>query len=317
VAPDTTTTTTESCHDANGRNTCFCSTAGCPKGKACCIAGFAGDVTEFDSATTADRTSCVQAGSSWCEDSGVTYCGDGPAPHDPANCDESPGEGTDVVGEECLDADDGFGPDFSCASTTIFCSHDSASGLTVAECCPKECRKIRKEAERKKKAATAHNQEYWRKNKRKNIKAEKERKRKRRESTNKRKNAEEERKRKKADEEWKAKRARQEQRNKITEGERKDKRGMSEARRKTEQNWKQMRREKKSKANDRERKRKEARNKGQNGNNENEAKKKNKGAENQAKKGCQHEKNFKNCASKAGCEKGQKKKGSQMPKCGR
>jgi len=155
---------------------------------------------------------------------------------------------TAITDKDCFDAEIGFGPDFSCANTDMYCGQDSGDGITVGMCCPDKCKQ---ENERKKK----NEKEATRKE---NIK---ERRQKRKAKDESRRKAERERKKKNKETEWNKKRRLKETENKNKEDERKKKRGWKEALRKKERGWKQNRREKSEKANKRERSRKEKRNK--------------------------------------------------------
>merc|ERR1711990_1067705 len=81
------------------------------------------------------------------------------------------------------------GPDFSCATTEMWCGDDSGDGLVVGQCCPKKCKA---ECENKNK----------KKNEEGRKKAERERKEKRKSNEESRKKAERERKKKKKQDEW-------------------------------------------------------------------------------------------------------------------
>merc|ERR1712228_525698 len=61
---------------------------------------------------------------------------------------DNPVNDTAIQDSDCFDAEDGFGPDFSCANTDMYCGQDSGDGITVGMCCPDKCKK---ENERKKK----------------------------------------------------------------------------------------------------------------------------------------------------------------------
>jgi len=168
--------------------------------------------------------------------------------------------------QDCFDAEHGFGPDFSCATTDMWCGHDSGDGITVGMCCPDQCKK---EVEKKKKTTK---EEARKKN-------EQERKDKRRKNELERKAKGRERNKKRTIQEWISKRDKKEKENKVKEDERKSKRKWDEAKRKKERGWKQRRAEKSRKANNRERIRKrketqwkngiaEKKNKNQNGSKE-------------------------------------------------
>jgi len=201
----------------------------------------------------------------------------------------SPGGETEVTDAECLDAERGFGPDFSCANTEMYCSSDSGDGLTVGACCPIKCKK---EFENKRKNS---NTEKQRKN-------EAERKAKRAANEGTRKKNEKERKKKRKDTEWNTKRDAQETKNKNAEEERKNKRGWKEGQRKNERGWKKNRRERRAAADKRERARKETRNK----NNKKPI----------SAKACKKNKaKYATCKAKPKCEKKFKKKGRKEPTC--
>merc|ERR1712187_211229 len=80
-------------------------------------------------------------------------------------------EGTAEADSPCFSADTGFGPDFSCATTEMWCGHDSGDGLVVGQCCPKKCKaecenknkkkneEGRKKAERERKAKRSAHEE--------------------------------------------------------------------------------------------------------------------------------------------------------------
>lgn len=153
-------------------------------------------------------------------------------------------EGTSETESPCLDAETGFGPDFTCKLTDMWCGDDSGDGLVVGQCCPKRCK------------AECEN-----KNKNKNAerlrKAERERKKKRAENEESRKKAERERKKKRKETEWTEKRNARKERNEKAEDERKSKKKWDEKKRKKERSWKQGLSERKRKADKREAARKE------------------------------------------------------------
>merc|ERR1712056_29500 len=57
-----------------------------------------------------------------------------PTPTTPGTGDPDPGEGTGPEDQACFDAEIGFGPDFSCANTDMYCGQDSGDGITVGMC---------------------------------------------------------------------------------------------------------------------------------------------------------------------------------------
>jgi len=201
---------------------------------------------------------------------------------------DSPGGDTDVTDADCFDAERGFGPDFSCANTDMWCSSDSGEGLTVGACCPTQCKT---EFENKRKNSNAE----------KRSKNEQERKAKRADNEGKRKANEKERKKKRKDTEWNTKRDAKENKNKNEETERKNKRGWKEGQRKNEQSWKKKRRERRAAANKRESARKETRNKNN---------------KKPTSKACAKKKaKYAKCKAKPKCEKKNKKKGWKEPTC--
>jgi len=206
-------------------------------------------------------------------------------------CD-SPGGDTDVTDADCFDADRGFGPDFSCANTEMYCSSDSGDGLTVGACCPTKCKK---EFEIKKKNS----------NPEKKGKNEAERKAKRAGNEGSRKKNEKERKKKRKDTEWNTKRDAKETQNKNAEDERKTKRGWKEGSRKNERGWKKNRRERRAAADQRERARKETRNKNMHG----------KPPKPISKACAKNKASYAKCKAKPSCEKKFKKKGRKEPTC--
>jgi len=155
-------------------------------------------------------------------------------------------EGTSESDSPCLDAETGFGPDFSCKNTEMWCGDDSGDGLVVGQCCPKKCKA---ECENKNKKKNAEGRR----------KAERERKQKRAANEESRKKAERERKKKRREDEWMAKRKARKEKNEKAEDERKSKRKWDENKRKKEKSWKQGLSERKAKADKRaaERKKKE------------------------------------------------------------
>lgn len=200
---------------------------------------------------------------------------------------DSPGGETEVTDADCLDADRGFGPDFSCTNTEMYCSSDSGDGLTVGGCCPTKCKK---EFENKKKNSNAESK----------SKNEAERKSKRASDEASRKKDEKQRKRDQKETEWNSKRDATETKNKNAEEERKNKRGWKEGQRKNERGWKKNKQERQAAADQRERARKETRNKNQK----------------PISKECANNKaKYAKCKAKPKCEKEFKKKGRKEPTC--
>jgi len=223
---------------------------------------------------------------------GVWTCGASLEPN-PSVCPgtDSPGEDTEVTDTDCLDADKGFGPGFTCDNTDMWCSDDSGDGMTVGECCPTRCKK---EFETKKKNNRAENKK----------KNEAERKTKRKDNEASRKKAEKKRKKKRKDTEWNNKRDDQENKNKNTETERKKKRGFKENKRKNEQQWKKNKEARRKAANKRQEKR-----------NKNSSPAPSPKPRKPSKKCKKKKKKWDRCAKKKKCEKGQKKKGKSPPSC--
>lgn len=184
-----------------------------------------------------------------------------PSPVEECLGTDSPGGDTDVTGADCFDAESGFGPDFDCDTTEMWCAHDSGDGLTVGQCCPTKCKK---ECENKRKN----------KNEESRKKAERERKKKRAEQEESRKKAERDRKMNRKQEKWEKARANAKERNGKKEEERKDKRNWREGRRKEERGWKQLRKRRREKANKREGGRKRERTRKAGGNSAGERKRK-------------------------------------------
>jgi len=203
---------------------------------------------------------------------------------------DSPGGDTEVTDADCLDAAHGFGPGFTCASTEMYCSTDSGDGMTVGACCPTKCKK---EFENKKKNNRAENK----------AKNDIERRMKRNENERSRKQAEKARKKSTKDKEWQNKRDLKEAKNKNEEGERKNKRGLTENARKNEQTWKKNQEARRKAGNQRENSRKEKRGKSA-------------PAPTPVTKKCRKKLgNWKKCAARKKCERGQKKKGKSAPSC--
>jgi len=223
---------------------------------------------------------------------GVWTCGASLEPN-PSVCPgtDSPGEDTEVTDADCLDADKGFGPGFTCEDTDMWCSDDSGDGMTVGECCPTKCKK---EFETKKKENRAENKK----------KNEAERKTKRKDNEASRKKAEKGRKKARKDKEWNNKRDDQESKNKNTETERKKKRGFKENKRKNEQQWKKNKEARRKAANKRQEKR-----------NKNSSPAPSPKPRKPSKKCKKKKKKWDRCAKKKKCEKGQKKKGKSPPSC--
>lgn len=202
---------------------------------------------------------------------------------------DSPGGETDVTDAQCLDADRGFGPGFSCANTEMYCSSDSGDGLTVGQCCPSKCKT---EFERKKKNSNSESK----------GKSEDERKAKRAGNEGSRKKNEKDRKKQRKDTEWNSKRDATETRNKNAEDERKSKRGWKEGQRKNERGWKQNKRQRQAAADQRERSRKETRNKNK--------------KPVISKKDCsKNKRKYAKCKANKKCEKKFKAKGRKEPNC--
>jgi len=215
---------------------------------------------------------------------GVWYCGAIPPGTD------SPGGDTEVTDVDCLDAEKGFGPGFTCASTGMYCSTDSGDGMTVGACCPTKCKA---EFENKKKNGHVENK----------AKNDLERRVKRNENERSRKKGESARKKSNKDTEWQNKRDLKEAKNKNEEGERKNKRGLTENVRKNEKGWKASKAARRKAANQREDKRKEKRGKSA-------------PAPTPPTKTCWNEvKIFEKCARRKNCEKKQKRKGTPKPSC--
>jgi len=259
----TTTTTTTS----KG----VCEQANCRKGEqACCLRTLSEApyylklwAKEGSMITDAAKDDCLKdAERCWCQRDHKAICEATPSPApSPPSPAPSPGgatedgvchgtedisEGTDEYDSPCFDADTGFGPDFSCATTEMWCGHDSGDGLVVGQCCPQKCKK---ECENKNKN----------KNEEGRKKAERERKEKRKANEEKRKKAEKERKTKRKETEWTNKRDEKKKKNAAAEDERKTKRKWDKKKKKKERKWKKGQKDRKEKANKREKKRKQER----------------------------------------------------------
>merc|ERR1712227_469879 len=126
-------------------------------------------------------------------------------------------DNTSTTNEDCLDGNFGFGPDFDCDSTDMYCNTDSGSGMIVTDCCPDQC------AHEKKNKKDKADSESKGKN-------ELERKQKRKENERKRKQDEKSRKNDKTQDEFLQKRTEKENKNKADEVERKNKKGWDESR---------------------------------------------------------------------------------------